>query len=57
VRLLTDDFHYGSTELGGQEASGVIWFSLANMPPLEAFGYGQGVYYKKCLEMAEKILH
>lgn len=56
VRLLTDDFHYGSTQAGGQEASSVTWFSLANMPPLEAFGYGQGVYYKKCLELAETLL-
>lgn len=56
VRLLTDDFQYGSTETGGQEAAGVEWFSLKNMPPPDAFGYGQDVYFKKCLKLAEMLL-
>lgn len=46
---------FGSTAHGGQEASGVEWFTLENMPPKEEFGYGQGVYFRKCLELAEEM--
>jgi ADP-ribose pyrophosphatase YjhB (NUDIX family) len=56
VRLLNEQLTFGTTPLGTQEASDVEWFSLAKMPPLEEFGYGQGVYFKKCLEVAETFL-
>lgn len=45
---------FGSTAHGGQEASGVEWFTLENMPHEEEFGYGQGVYFRKCLELANE---
>ncbi len=46
---------FGSTAHGGQEASDVRWFSLENFPPREEFGYGQEVYFRKCLELAKEM--
>ncbi len=52
VRLLSEKFTFGSTTHGGQEAGGVEWFSLETMPPASEFGYGQDIYFKKCLQLA-----
>ena len=56
VQLLSEHFTFNKGAHGKQEASSVEWFSLKNMPPLEEFGYGQGVYFKKCLEVAKELL-
>jgi ADP-ribose pyrophosphatase YjhB (NUDIX family) len=56
VRAESADFTFGTTPHGGREASGVEWFSLQHMPPPDAFGYGQGIYFKKCLELADTLL-
>lgn len=55
VRLHDGAPMFGSTAHGGQEASGVEWFTLKNMPLEEEFGYGQGVYFRKCLEVAQEM--
>lgn len=56
VRLQGDNFTFGSSVHGGQEAEGAEWFSLKTMPPGDEFGYGQDVYFRKCLIHAETIL-
>jgi ADP-ribose pyrophosphatase YjhB (NUDIX family) len=56
ISVDSEDFIFGTTPHGGQEAFGVEWFSLLNMPADDAFGYGQEVYFKKCLELAETLL-
>ena len=56
VRLRGEDFTFGSTPYGGQEAESVEWFSLKDMPPPSEFGYGQDAYFRKCLIRAETIL-
>ncbi len=55
VKLSDTHMEFGQTSLGGQEASGVRWFSKDDMPPDREFGYGQEVYYKKCFELAENV--
>lgn len=56
VSLIGDSFTFGHTEHGGQEAASIEWFSLKNMPQANEFGYGQDVYFKKCLLLAEEML-
>jgi ADP-ribose pyrophosphatase YjhB (NUDIX family) len=56
IRLKNEHFTFGSTPHGGQEAAAAEWFSLDAMPPPGEFGYGQEVYFKKCLEIAQTLL-
>lgn len=56
VKIEEKNIEYGQTEFGGQEASGTRWFSKDEMPADSEFGYGQEVYYKKCLEIAQSLM-
>ena len=47
---------FGSTEVGGQEASGICWFTETEMPPPEEFGYGHHETYRRCFPIADKLL-
>lgn len=47
---------FGSTELGGQEASGVLWFNRAEMPPDDAFGYGHATTYRALFPIADRMI-
>lgn len=47
---------FGSTEVGGQEASGIVWFTEKGMPPDEQFGYGHDQTYRACFSIARKLL-
>lgn len=55
VKLQTDALSFGSSKMGLQEVQGVEWFSVDNIPPPHEFGYGQDVYFRKCLELAERM--
>lgn len=59
VRLVNEDDGpvYGSTDLGGQEASGVQWFTQAEMPDLSEFGYNHGVTYEAMFGIADRLLN
>ena len=46
---------FGTTEHGGQEAEGVVWFDRDNMPDDEAFGYNHGDTYRKMFDAAEDL--
>lgn len=46
---------FGKTEVGGQEASGIRWFTEAQMPSPEEFGYGHHRTYQACFPIAEKL--
>lgn len=54
VRLKSEEFVFGATSYGSQEVENVLWFSKDAMPPLEEFGYGQGVIFRECLEQAKE---
>lgn len=50
VKIVDDQqINYG-VGTGGQEASGVVWFSEDNMPSDEEFGYGQSRGYRKVFD-------
>lgn len=55
VKLDDKKMEFGQTISGGQEASGVRWFSKDDIPQDDEFGYGQEVYYKKCFGLAASI--
>ena len=57
VKLSDTPMEFGQTSSGGQEASGVRWFSKDDLPEDGEFGYGQEVYYKKCFELAKSVYH
>ncbi|HUB93410.1 MAG TPA: hypothetical protein VMB52_02810 [Verrucomicrobiae bacterium] len=47
---------FGSTRVGGQEASGVVWFSKESMPDSSYFGYGHHETYSTLFPVAERYL-
>jgi len=47
---------FGKTDVGGQEASGIHWFTRAQMPAPEEFGYGHHETYRESFLIAEKVL-
>ncbi len=53
VKINEKNMIYGQTASGGQEASGVKWFSEDSMPRDDEFGYGQEVYYKKSFRLCD----
>lgn len=51
VRIVgNQEFQFGSTELGGQEAYGVEWLSLNTLPGESEFAYGFRGIFQCCLE-------
>ncbi len=55
VRLLGES-RFGTTDFAGQEALGVAWFTLGNLPRREAFGFDQRPRFEACLRAAEELL-
>ncbi len=55
VKLQSEDFRFGSTRHGGQEASEVVWFSEEKMPPPSEFGYGQDQGYRRAFSLLKKL--
>ncbi len=55
---LPDDFTptYGSTTLGGQEATDIEWFTKATMPSAQEFGYDMINTYDSFFEQAHQYL-
>lgn len=47
---------FGRTDIGGQEASGVRWFTEAQMPQPEEFGYGHHRTYQACFPIVGKLV-
>lgn len=39
IQLASEEFSFGATAYGGQEADRVEWFTKETMPPLKEFGY------------------
>src|SRR3989344_2190168 len=56
VALENEPTKFGSTPYGGQEASGVEWFSLEDFPQDEAFGFGQHLPFRLAFAKAAEIL-
>lgn len=56
VALEGEPKNFGSTAHGGQEASGIEWFSLKDFPPDDAFGFGQHLPFRQAFIKAEEIL-
>lgn len=46
---------FGSTEKGGQEASGIEWFTEEDMPDPSDFGYGHDQTYRAMFSIAQRI--
>lgn len=51
----SEDPVFGKTELGGQEASGVEWFTESTMPTRDEFGYDHGLTYATLFPIAQKL--
>lgn len=47
---------FGRTEVGGQEAASIHWFTAATMPAPESFGYGHHETYLACFTPANNLL-
>ncbi len=56
VGLENEPTQFGSTTLGGQEASDVRWFTERTMPGSEAFGYNHGETYARFFPIAGQYL-
>jgi ADP-ribose pyrophosphatase YjhB (NUDIX family) len=59
VKLVADpDFSpiFGSTQVGGQEASGIKWFTEPDIPPNEDFGYMHDATYREMFGHARALL-
>jgi hypothetical protein len=55
VQLESEEFAFGSTELGGQEVEGVKWFTKADMPEFDKFGYNHDVTYRHMFSIAHDL--
>lgn len=53
VSLRSEEFRFGSTQLGGQEARDTVWFDKRSIPSPEAFAYGMFEGYIKAFEFVE----
>lgn len=53
VELIGEPTKFGSTAHGGQEATGVLWFTKETMPAAKSFGYSSHRQYLKIFEWAE----
>lgn len=58
VRLADPDFSpvFGATNVGGQEASGIKWFTKSTIPPSQDFGYMHDETYQEMFGHAENLL-
>lgn len=58
VRVIEGDENplFGATEIGGQEASAVVWFAENQLPADSEFGYGHLETYKAMFGIAQKLL-
>lgn len=54
VELIGEPNKFGSTTHGGQEATGILWFTKDAMPAAELFGYSTHRQYLAIFEWAEK---
>lgn len=57
VELVGEPTKLGSTPHGGQEALGVKWFTMKNLPPPNEFAYGSYRQYEKLLQDPEAYIH
>jgi ADP-ribose pyrophosphatase YjhB (NUDIX family) len=48
---------YGSTNLGGQEATAIEWFTMNTMPSSEEFGYQHDITYDAFFRQASILLN
>lgn len=56
VRQLDEPKHFGVTHYGGQEATGVRWFGVEDMPPASAFGMEHHVSFFNALLAGSELV-
>ncbi len=57
VEILSEDFLFGATAHGGQEATSTEWYTIDKLPSVSEFGYDQRELVAACIRWGESRPH